>query len=144
MRLTVLLLLSALLQCAGAQHPHTPPENALIAIHSVAHGLSLADGIVSTRCGVASPAPECQRYVEAYGVIRASLIAGEGAAREWQRIGDATSQCRLNTALKDVNRDVAVMFAVLAALNVSVPPEAQTGVTSIASIVSANVPVCGG
>jgi hypothetical protein len=127
-----------------APRAYSPAETSLVALHSTAHGLALADNIVAPRCGVASPAPECQRFVDAYAVMRASLIAAERAADEWRRIGGTESACHAREALRGARGDLDAVLGILAALHVAVPDEVQSAMRTLAGIANALAPQCGG
>jgi hypothetical protein len=127
-----------------APRVYAPSEVALVSIHSVAHGLALADNIVAPRCGVSSPAPECQRFVDAYAVMRASLIAAERTADEWRRIGGTESACHAREALRGAQGDLDAVLGVLASLHVAVPEEVSSAMRTLAEIANALAPQCGG
>lgn len=133
-----------LFACSGPQRaPRTPTDDALIAVHSLAHGLSLADGLVAPHCGVASPSPACSDFVASYGIARVSLVLAESAARDWQSVGGVAAQCRFAVALRLVVRDSQDAVDVLAALHITPPPEAVAGVSGVLALVAAYLPACG-
>jgi hypothetical protein len=128
--------------CSGRQY--TAPESALVAIHSTAHGLALADNLVAPHCGVSSPAPDCARFVDAYAVMRASLLAAERAVDEWRRIGGTEAQCMAREALRGARGDLDAVLAILASLHVAVPDEVASAAQAIASLVAQASNGCGG
>jgi hypothetical protein len=123
---------------------YTPAEHSLVAVHSAAHGLALADQIVAPRCGVASPAPECQRFVDAYAVMRASLLVAERAADDWRRLSTVASACIAREALRGARGDIDAVLALLASFRVAVPDEVSSALRTIASIANQLAPQCGG
>jgi hypothetical protein len=137
-----LLGVLTLMLVACASRPYSPAEDTLVAIHSTAHGLALADNLVAPHCGVASPAPDCQRFVDAYDGLRASLIVAERAASEWRRIGDAPSACAAREALRGARGDLDAVFALLASLHVAVPAEVESAARTLASIANSLAHQC--
>jgi hypothetical protein len=139
----ILPIVAALHGCAGTRE-YTPPEHALVAIHSTAHGLAAADHIVARRCGVSSPPPECQRFVDAYDLTRGSLIAAERAAEEWRRIGGVEPECRARAAIRGARGDLDALLGLLTSMHVAVPEEVQSAARQLAQMVVGMAGTCGG
>jgi len=126
----------------GCPHHHTPAENTLVAIHSAAHAVAVTDGVMARHCGVASPAPECGRFVDAYAVTRAALATAETAVSAWRAADTAPARCRAYAALGEANDAVAAVSLLLAAAHVPVPAELTAAAVVVVDAVRSLAPSC--
>lgn len=126
--------------CSGRQR--TRPEIALITIHSAAHGMVIADNLVATACGVASPAPACDGFVRSYAITRASLRMLETAADQWRESGTVPNECLFGVLAQHAKSDIEVTIGFVEELGVQVPDEITNSLTSIADAAVAHIPAC--